>query len=51
MCELYRLDRADFVHTIYPYPDLLHHIEYIATDRMERTEILDEHKRRETLLM
>lgn len=45
MCELYRLDRSDFAHSIYPYPDLLHNVEHIATERMEKTEIYDEHHR------
>lgn len=47
VCELYRLDRKDFVRAIHPYPDLLDNIQKIATDRMEKTSILDEHNRRE----
>lgn len=47
ICELYRLDRKDFVRAIHPYPDLLNNIQHIAADRMERTAILDEHNRRE----
>lgn len=47
ICELYRLERKDFVRAIYPYPDLLTNVQHIAADRMERTTILDEHNRRE----
>lgn len=47
ICELYRLDRKDFVRAIYPYPDLLNTVTHIAADRMEITSILDEHNRRE----
>lgn len=42
MCEVYRLDRIDFIHAIYPYPDLLNNIQYIAMDRKEKTEILEQ---------
>ncbi|KAK4885905.1 hypothetical protein RN001_002176 [Aquatica leii] len=47
VCELYRLDRKEFVRAIHPYPDLLDNIQRIAADRMERTNMLDEHDRRE----
>lgn len=47
VCELYRLDRKDFVRAIHPYPDLLDNIQRIAADRMEKTTMLDEHNRRE----
>lgn len=47
VCELYRLDRKNFVRAIHPYPDLLDNIQRIASDRMERTTMLDEHNRRE----
>lgn len=49
VCELYRFDRKDFVHAIHPYPDLLTRVQHIARDRMEWTEILDNHNRRENL--
>ncbi|KAF5302306.1 hypothetical protein FQA39_LY10345 [Lamprigera yunnana] len=42
VCELYRLDRKEFVRAIHPYPDLLDNIQRIAADRMEQTTILDE---------
>lgn len=41
ICELYRLDRADFVRTIHPYPMLWEQIKKIAIERHERTAILD----------
>lgn len=47
ICELFRLDRKDFMRAVYPYPDLLNNVQHIAYDRMERTAILDEHNRRE----
>lgn len=47
VCELYKLERNDFVKAIHPYPDLLNNIQRIAADRMERTTMLDEHNRRE----
>ena len=34
-CELFRLDRKDFVRVVMPYPDMLKKIEQIATDRTE----------------
>lgn len=40
-CELYRLDRADFARTIYPYPMLWEQIKKIAIERHERTIILN----------
>ncbi|XP_017784464.1 PREDICTED: potassium/sodium hyperpolarization-activated cyclic nucleotide-gated channel 1-like [Nicrophorus vespilloides] len=42
VCELYRLDRKDFIRAIIPYPDLYDRITYVAGDRMERTDIIDE---------
>lgn len=47
ICEVYRFDVKDFVRAIHPYPDLLDSIEKIASDRMEKTLMLDEHNRRE----
>ena len=41
ICELYRLDRADFARTIHPYPMLWEQIKKIAIERYERTTILD----------
>ncbi|KAL2716264.1 potassium/sodium hyperpolarization-activated cyclic nucleotide-gated channel 1-like [Vespula squamosa] len=41
ICELYRLDRADFIRTILPYPILWDHIKKTATERHERTMILE----------
>lgn len=43
ICELYRLDRADFARTIHPYPMLWEQIKKIAIERHERTTILDMH--------
>ncbi|XP_071636366.1 potassium/sodium hyperpolarization-activated cyclic nucleotide-gated channel 2 [Temnothorax longispinosus] len=43
ICELYRLDRADFARTIHPYPMLWDQIKKIAVERHERTTILDMH--------
>ncbi|XP_015177416.1 PREDICTED: potassium/sodium hyperpolarization-activated cyclic nucleotide-gated channel 1-like [Polistes dominula] len=40
ICELYRLDRADFARTIYPYPMMWEHIKNIAIERHEKTTIL-----------
>ncbi|KAM0724815.1 Potassium/sodium hyperpolarization-activated cyclic nucleotide-gated channel 2 [Formica fusca] len=41
ICELYRLDRADFARTIHPYPMLWEEIKKIAIKRHERTTILN----------
>lgn len=41
ICELYRLDRADFVRTIHPYPMLWEEIKKIAIKRHERTTVLN----------
>nr|XP_012215983.1 PREDICTED: potassium/sodium hyperpolarization-activated cyclic nucleotide-gated channel 2-like [Linepithema humile] len=41
ICELYRLDRADFARTIHPYPMLWEQIKKIAIERHERTTILN----------
>ncbi|XP_018362071.1 PREDICTED: potassium/sodium hyperpolarization-activated cyclic nucleotide-gated channel 2-like [Trachymyrmex cornetzi] len=41
ICELYRLDRADFVRTIHPYPMLWEQVKKIAIERHERTAILN----------
>lgn len=41
ICELYRLDRVDFVRTIYPYPMLWERIKNIAVERHEKTMILN----------
>ncbi|KAK2587809.1 hypothetical protein KPH14_003911 [Odynerus spinipes] len=40
ICELYRLDRADFARTIHPYPMLWDRIKKIAIERHEKTLIL-----------
>ncbi|XP_018398491.1 PREDICTED: potassium/sodium hyperpolarization-activated cyclic nucleotide-gated channel 2-like [Cyphomyrmex costatus] len=42
ICELYRLDRADFARTIHPYPMLWEQIKKIAIERHERTTILND---------
>lgn len=47
VCELYKLERTDFVKAIHPYPDLLDNIQRIAADRMEKATMLDEHNRKE----
>lgn len=47
ICELYRLERKDFIRAIYPYPDLLNSVQHIAAERLEKTLIMDEHNRRE----
>lgn len=47
VCELYKLERMDFVKAIHPYPDLLDNIQRIAADRMEKATMLDEHNRKE----
>lgn len=44
ICELYRLDRANFARTIHPYSMLWEQIKKIAIERHERTTILDMHK-------
>ncbi|XP_068894024.1 potassium/sodium hyperpolarization-activated cyclic nucleotide-gated channel 2-like [Tenebrio molitor] len=46
-CELYRLDRKDFIKAIHPYPDLLEKIQKIAADRMEKTNLMEEHYKRD----
>ena len=44
-CELFRLDRLDFLRVVRPYPDMLNKVEQIATDRLEATKQLeDEHR-------
>ncbi|GJQ67837.1 hypothetical protein Trydic_g16601 [Trypoxylus dichotomus] len=43
-CELYKLDRKDFVQAILPYPDLLLKIERIAFSRLEETAELEDKK-------
>ncbi|RLU22254.1 hypothetical protein DMN91_004532 [Ooceraea biroi] len=40
-CELYRLDRGNFVRTIHPYPMLWERIKKIAIERHEKTIILN----------
>ncbi|KAI4470521.1 i[[h]] channel isoform e [Holotrichia oblita] len=40
-CELYKLERKDFIHAILPYPDLLVKIERIAFERIEETSNLE----------
>ncbi|XP_051169167.1 potassium/sodium hyperpolarization-activated cyclic nucleotide-gated channel 1-like [Leptopilina boulardi] len=41
VCELYRLERADFSRTIHPYPMLWERIKQIAMDRHEKTVIFN----------
>ncbi|XP_046487760.1 potassium/sodium hyperpolarization-activated cyclic nucleotide-gated channel 4 [Neodiprion pinetum] len=41
ICELYRLERADFTRTIHPYPMLWERIKKIAMERHEKTTILN----------
>lgn len=41
VCELYRLERADFVRTIHPYPMLWERIKKIAIERHEKTAIIN----------
>ncbi|XP_078052317.1 potassium/sodium hyperpolarization-activated cyclic nucleotide-gated channel 1 [Augochlora pura] len=41
VCELYRLNRADFARTIHPYPMLWERIKKIAIERHEKTMILN----------
>lgn len=41
VCELYRLERADFTRTIHPYPMLWERIKKIAIERHEKTTILN----------
>nr|XP_034195548.1 potassium/sodium hyperpolarization-activated cyclic nucleotide-gated channel 2-like isoform X2 [Osmia lignaria] len=41
VCELYRLNRADFARTIHPYPMLWESIKKIAIERHEKTIILN----------
>lgn len=41
-CELYRLDRKDFIKAIFPYPDLYEKVKRIAGDRSEVTNLLDD---------
>ncbi|XP_043256106.1 potassium/sodium hyperpolarization-activated cyclic nucleotide-gated channel 1-like [Colletes gigas] len=41
VCELYRLNRADFARTIHPYPMLWERIKQIAIERHEKTMILN----------
>ncbi|KAG7203711.1 hypothetical protein KM043_013739 [Ampulex compressa] len=41
VCELYRLDRADFARTIHPYPLLWERIKKVAIERHEKTTILN----------
>ncbi|KAL6256964.1 hypothetical protein P5V15_011899 [Pogonomyrmex californicus] len=40
ICELYRLDRADFARTIHPFPMFWEQIKKIAVERHERTTIM-----------
>ncbi|XP_065168587.1 potassium/sodium hyperpolarization-activated cyclic nucleotide-gated channel 4-like isoform X3 [Atheta coriaria] len=42
VCELYRLDRKDFVKAIMPFPDLYEKIAFVASERKENTNIADE---------
>lgn len=41
VCKLYRLERADFIRTIHPYPLLWDRIKKIAYERVERTAMLN----------
>ncbi|XP_044592893.1 potassium/sodium hyperpolarization-activated cyclic nucleotide-gated channel 1-like [Cotesia glomerata] len=42
VCELYKLERTDFMRTIYPYPVLWESIKKIAVERHEKTQTIDE---------
>ncbi|PSN45113.1 hypothetical protein C0J52_18780 [Blattella germanica] len=44
-CEVFRLDRVDFLRVVSPYPDLLSKVEQIAADRREKTMQLDDEYR------
>ncbi|KAJ9587172.1 hypothetical protein L9F63_019309 [Diploptera punctata] len=44
-CELYRLDREDFMRVIAPYPDMVRKVEQIAVDRLEYTNQLEDEYR------
>ncbi|XP_053597982.1 potassium/sodium hyperpolarization-activated cyclic nucleotide-gated channel 2-like [Microplitis demolitor] len=41
VCELYKLERSDFMRTIYPYPVLWERIKKIAVERHEKTLTID----------
>lgn len=41
-CELYRLDRKDFMQIIRPYPDLFQSIEQVAAERLQYILAIDE---------
>ncbi|XP_026327120.1 potassium/sodium hyperpolarization-activated cyclic nucleotide-gated channel 3-like [Hyposmocoma kahamanoa] len=46
-CELFRLERADFESSIACYPTVLEEIKRVATNRMEKTRVMDDHYRSE----
>lgn len=39
-CEIYILLRADFLHVLAPYPDLLAHLQNVALARLEQIPLL-----------
>lgn len=41
-CEMYRLDRVDFIRAILPFPDLLEKMQRVAAERLEKTVLMDE---------
>lgn len=40
-CELYRLEKVDFVRVVMTYPDLIDKIQRHAIDRLEMTEFIE----------
>lgn len=46
-CELFRLERADFESSIACYPTVYEDIKKVATNRYERTMLIDDHYRSE----
>lgn len=50
-CELYKLDKQDFVRAILPYPDLMTKIRRIAHERTEQTEFIDERSAQQRQMM
>lgn len=47
ICEVYKLERKDFIKAIHPYPDLLEKIQKVAIDRMEKAVAVEEHFKRD----
>lgn len=46
-CELFRLERADFESSIACYPTVYEEIKRVATNRFEKTKVMDNHYRSE----